>query len=221
MPRAPGIVVRPLRQGPPADVRQFECPLSEALGGIEIGRTVLVSGVPGVGKSTEVAALAARMAPALRGFVYWLDREMEEAQVFALFQRSGSPTDRVRRVAPSFGGEAPGSWRDALRAVGSDAAVIVVDSLQRWAVHDTEQTALLETLKRGKVTALVVSHTNKRGQTAGRMANQHDVDAEVVVKKRKFVSGKCRWTPTPRVTPRRPIDQAATSSKNDMSSSKF
>lgn len=219
-PRVPGLVVRPLRQGPPADVRRFECPLSEALGGVEIGRTILVSGKPGVGKSTEVAALASRIAPVLRGVVYWLDREMEEAQVFELFQRSGSPTDRVRRVAPSFDGEASGTWRDALRAVGEDAAVIVVDSLQRWAARDVEQTELLETLKRGKVTALVVSHTNKAGQAAGRMGNQHDVDAEVMVKKRKFVSSKCRWTPTPRVTARQPFVQAETSSKNAASSSK-
>ena len=167
----------------------------------------------------EVACLAARMAAALRGVAYWIDREMDEGQVFALFQRTGSPTDRVRRVAVAKAAEG-GTWREAFQVIGSDAAVIVVDSLQRWAPRDVEQTALLEALKGQTVTALVVSHTNKRGQIAGKMANQHDVDAEVMVKKRKFISGKCRWTPTPRATARRSLAHPDTDSKNEESSSK-
>ncbi|MEZ4301582.1 MAG: hypothetical protein R3B70_42000 [Polyangiaceae bacterium] len=179
--------------------------LSEVLGGVELGRNVLVAGKKGTGKSTVVAELAARMADKLDGAAYWLDHEMDVAQVKALFERTGSPTGRVRWIGPDpdTPADRPITWREALPGVGSDAAVIVVDSLQRWAVSDKEQTEFLAALRRLAPTAIVISHANKAGEAAGRAANQHDVDAVVLVRKRKLIADKCRWTLTPR-TVRRP-----------------
>src|SRR5262245_17765222 len=57
---APGVAVRSLESAQAGDVRQFGGPLSEVLGGIELGRKVLVGGKKGTGKSTVVAELAAR-----------------------------------------------------------------------------------------------------------------------------------------------------------------
>jgi DNA repair protein RadA/Sms len=200
-------------------VRQFGCALSDVLGGVELGRKILVGGQKGAGKSTVAAELAARMGEALSGAVYWLDREMDVSQVKALFLRSGSPMDRVRWVGPDPDKplEKPITWREALPIIGQDAAVVVVDSIQRWAVSDSDQTALLAALRKLPCTVLVVSHANKAGEVAGRNANQHDVDAVVVVKKRKLIADKCRWTPTPRVF-KRPVHSANASKKDSTSS---
>lgn len=203
---APGVAVRSLEAAQSGDVRQFGGPLSEVLGGVELGRKVLVAGKKGVGKSTVVAELAARMGESLGGAVYWLDREMDVAQVKALFVRSGSPTGRVRWIGPDpdHPTERPITWREALPAVGNDAAIVVVDSLQRWAVSDREQTEFLAALRKLPPTGVIISHANKAGQVAGRTANEHDVDAVVLVRKRKLVADKCRWTPTPREVRRAP-----------------
>jgi predicted ATP-dependent serine protease len=219
-PRAArGVAVRSLRSAKPGEVRQFGGALSDVLDGVELGRKVLVGGVKGVGKSTLVAELAARMGETLKGAIYWLDREMDVAQVNALFVRSGSPTDRVRWIGPNPDDptDRPITWREALPVVGKDAAVIVIDSLQRWAGGDRDQTDLLAALRKLPCTVLVISHANKAGEVAGRSGNQHDVDAVVVVKKRKLIADKCRWTPTPREV-RRAV-HSASASKKDMTSS--
>jgi hypothetical protein len=89
-------------------------------------------------------------------------------------------------------------WRDALKAVPPDAAVIVVDSLQRWARGYAEQTALLEAVSAMKPTALVVSHFNKAGQFAGPIGNEYDVDATAIVRPKSVEVTKCRWSVCPR-----------------------
>jgi len=218
-PPARGVAVRSLTATKPADVRKFGGPLSNVLGGIELGRKVLVGGVKGVGKSTLVAELAARMGEALGGAIYWLDREMDVAQVHALFVRTGSPIGRVRWIGPNPDDptDRPITWREALPEVGQDAAVIVVDSLQRWTAGDRDQTELLAALRKLPCTVVVISHANKAGEVAGRSGNQHDVDAVVLVKKRKVVADKCRWTPTPCEVRRAP--HSASASKKDITSS--
>jgi hypothetical protein len=219
-PAAPGVAVRSLRVTHPGDVRDFGCVLSDVLGGVELGRKILVGGQKGVGKSTVAAELAARMGEALGGPVYWLDREMDMAQVKALFLRSSSPTERVRWVGPDpdASTDRPVTWRDVLPVIEPNAAVVVVDSIQRWTVSDKDQTELLGALRKLPCTVLVISHATKAGEVAGRNANQHDVDAVVVVKKRKIIADKCRWTPTPRQV-RRAVFQAESASKKDKTSS--
>lgn len=208
------MAVRPLVGAARGDVREFGGPLSEVLGGIEIGRKILVGGLKGVGKSTVVAELAARMGQALGGAVYWLDREMDVSQVKALFLRTGSPTDRVRWVGPDPDApvDKPVLWREVMPVIGSDAAVIVVDSLQRWTSSDADRTAFLGALRKLPTTVIVISHANKQGEIAGRSQDQHDVDAVVLVKKRKLLADKCRWTPTPREA-RRPAHSVTASKK--------
>ncbi len=211
--------MRALQGAARGDVREFGGPLSEVLGGVELGRKILVGGQKGVGKSTVVAELAARMGEALGGAIYWLDREMDVAQVKALFLRTGSPTERVRWVGPDPDAptDKPVLWREVMPVIGSDAAVVVVDSLQRWTSSDSDRTAFLGTLRKLPNTVIVISHANKQGEIAGRSQDQHDVDAVVLVKKRKLLADKCRWTPTPREVKR--AAHNVTSSKKDISSS--
>jgi hypothetical protein len=93
-------------------------------------------------------------------------------------------------------------WREALQAVPPDAAVIVVDSLQRWARSLAEQTTLLEAVAAMVPTALVVSHFNKAGQFAGPIGNEYDVDATAIVRPKHVEVTKCRWSLCPRVLQR-------------------
>src|SRR5690242_11371213 len=68
-----GIVVDCLEEeGSPLKPKHFPAPLSEALGGIVLGRIILVGGPPGVGKSTECARLVAKMAERLDSYAFWL-----------------------------------------------------------------------------------------------------------------------------------------------------
>ncbi len=215
-----GVVVQGLEGAPVLRPREFRCVLSEALGGLVLGSTVLVGGLQGAGKSTVCAELAAVMARDLGGLAYWLDAEMTRALLADVFRRTSSPLDRIRRVPrrpdPDEPILRPIGWREALRAVPPDAVVVVIDSIQRWANGYKEQSALLESMAKLTPTVLAISHTNKRGQIAGPNAHQHDGDAVVIVKQREIIATKSRWVPTPRIVQR----AAAISSKNAATSSK-
>src|SRR5262249_35340038 len=139
-----GVRVQGLDGAPVLKPRPFAGPLAEALGGIVLGKTILVGGGPGAGKSTVCAELATHMARELDGLAYWLDAEMTRPLVAAIFARTGSSIDRIRRIPRRPDPEEGDTgrkihWRDALRAVPPDAVVVVIDSIQRWAPRLREQ----------------------------------------------------------------------------------
>jgi len=181
---------------------KFSSVLSEALGGVVLGLKILVGGSPGAGKSTLCAELASQIAEKLDGEGYWLDGEQNKTLVQELFQRTGSSSSRIKLVGRRQKTGAKIGWREALQAVPSYAAVVIIDSLQRWATSVAEQTLLLEQLSAMPHTVLVVSHFNKAGQFAGRIGNEYDVDATAIVKPKSIEVTKCRWTLCPRVVPR-------------------
>lgn len=199
-PPPPGIVVESLEDGgSPLRPKHFPSILSEALGGIVLGLKILVGGIPGSGKSTLCAELAAQMAERLDGHAYWLDAEQNRDIVRELFPRTGSSSHRVRLVSRQRGNlGSKASYRDALQVVPRDAAVIVIDSLQRWARNFAEQTELLDTVTNLAPTVLVVSHFNKAGRFAGPVGNEYDADATVIIKPKRIEVTKCRWTLCPR-----------------------
>lgn len=215
-----GVVVEAIEGAAPLVPVAFGGALSDALDGVVLGRTVLVGGLQGAGKSTLAAELASRMAAKLHGLAYWLDAEMSMQLVAALFARTGSSTANVRRVPkkPDATSSRAISWREALAAVPPDAAVVVVDSIQRWAPRASDQTALLDAIAMLAPTVLAISHANKKGEIAGSNANQHDADAICVVSPTQIVTTKSRWTPTPRVV-QRPAAPPANSSKKPATSS--
>jgi len=194
----PGIVVESLEgKGTPLRPTHFKALLSEALGGVVLGRKVLVGGAPGAGKSTLCAELASQVAAKLDKLGYWLDAEQNRDLVRELFPRTGSSTYHIRLVSKIRGGNKVG-WQDALKAVPRDAGIIVIDSLQRWARSYAEQTTLLETVATMSPTVLVVSHFNKAGQFAGPIGNEYDVDATAIVRPKNIEVAKCRWSLCPR-----------------------
>jgi predicted ATP-dependent serine protease len=196
-----GIRFETLEGGQSLRPRPYRALLSEALGGIVLGFKILVGGKPGVGKSTLAAELAAEMARKLNGNAFWLDAEQNTDVVRELFLRTGSSPDRIIRVSKTNGA----GWREAFRSVPKDAAVVVIDSLQRWASQYREQTALLEALNDVKPTAIVISHFNKAGRFAGPVGNEYDVDATVIVAEKRVEVTKCRWSACPRSV-KRPVE---------------
>lgn len=198
----PGIVVESLEEsGKPLRPTHFKALLSQALGGIVLGRKVLVGGSPGAGKSTLCAELASQIANKVDKFGYWLDSEQNRDLVRELFPRTGSSSYNIRLVSKEKVNDKAG-WREALKAVPPDAGVIVIDSLQRWARTYAEQTTLLELIATLSPTVLVVSHFNKAGQFAGPIGNEYDVDATAIVRHKSVEVTKCRWTPCPRFVER-------------------
>lgn len=199
----PGITIESLEHGAPA-LRPVHFPalLSQALGGVVLGLKMLVGGIPGAGKSTLCAELAAQVAEKLEGEAYWLDGEQNKQLVAELFARTNSPLHRIKLVSRRSERGKSVDWRMALKAVPQDAAIMVIDSLQRWAGNMMQQTAMLEEIGTMPQTALVVSHFNKAGQFAGRIGNEYDVDATVIVRPKAVEVTKCRWTLCPRVVPR-------------------
>ena len=200
----PGIVVESLDEGgSPLRPTQFPALLSRALGGVVLGLKVLVGGAPGAGKSTLCAELASQIAEKLDGLGYWLDAEQNKDLVRELFPRTGSSTRCIRLVTRRGRSVAKVGWREALQAVPQrEAAIIVIDSLQRWARSYAEQTTLLETVASMSPTVLVVSHFNKAGQFAGPIGNEYDVDATAIVRPKSVEVMKCRWSLCPRTVAR-------------------
>jgi predicted ATP-dependent serine protease len=179
--------------------------LSEALGGVVLGRKIAIGGEPGAGKSTLCAELASKMAEKLGGLAYWLDAEQDRPLVEALFARTKSSTKYVRRIGQHSDDPAKPSlsWREAFAAIPPNAAVAVIDSVQAW-TNDSqrEQTELLQAIRTQKPTLLVISHFTKQGRFAGSRRVRYDVDATIAVEPTAIRLEKCRWTPTPRITPR-------------------
>lgn len=159
-----------------------------------LGSKILVGGRPGAGKSTFAAELAAEMAEKLNAVAFWLDAEQNTELVRELFPRTNSSVDRIVRVSKTNGA----GWREAFASVPDDAALVVIDSLQRWAPQYREQTALLEALVNVRPTSIVISHFNKAGRFAGPVGNEYDVDATVIVSEKRVDVTKCRWSRCPR-----------------------
>ncbi len=204
----PGISVRRLDPGEELRPIRFDSQLSEALDGICIGLSVLIAGLPGAGKSTLVAELAAAMANKLDGVIWWVDREqVSHALIAACFARTNSPMHRVQVVGPTMGATISNAgWREALAAVEDDPkSILVCDSLQTWGDHrETEMRALLGALRSMRCTSLIISHSNQEGDPFGATTNQHGTDAVAIVTPTRIeVPEKCRWAKTPRSFARR------------------
>ena len=150
-------------------------------GGIVAGSALLVGGDPGIGKSTLLLQVAARLASAGQRVVYVSGEESAE-QV------------RLRAVRLGLGGSpvqlaAATSVRDILTTVGNDAPVLlIVDSIQTMhsdliegapgtvsQVRASAQELVRFAKERGTAVALV-GHVTKDGSIAGPRVLEHMVD---------------------------------------------
>jgi hypothetical protein len=177
--------------------------INELLGGIYRGALVLVVGAAGAGKSTFSAELAAVAATCLDSSIYWLDRDQKHPElVRACFATLGTEDSfsRVKLVQPPT--LMPREWGivEALALVPSDAAILILDSLETWGVNDTIRLAVLDRVKEHPARLkIVIAGTNAEGGVAGVGALERADDATVYVEIKDGLHtirrGKCRWPP--------------------------
>jgi DNA repair protein RadA/Sms len=151
-------------------------------GGIVPGSVVLVGGEPGIGKSTLLLQIAARLEATGRSTLY-VSGEESAAQVRLRAERLAEPAERVL-----FLGE---TELDAvlLRAAEAQPAALFIDSIQTIYAPDLEGTpgnvvqvrecaARLQRFAKETGTAVfVVGHVTKGGVVAGPKTLEHIVDA--------------------------------------------
>lgn len=169
--------------------------LGDALaGGIVRGGTYLLSGEPGIGKSTLAVQIAGDMAAQGIKALY-LANEQGLDDVEATLMRLFARGDRLpRRIADNFHMDDSLSDIEALPAFFgshveppgreySGAEVIVLDSIQGRGLPSSatrKYRALYEFIKQAKaggIATILLSHITKDGRIAGPKALEHNVDA--------------------------------------------
>lgn len=151
-------------------------------GGIAKGTSVLLSGVPGGGKSTIALSMAAA-AKAHGDVLYFYGEEPKE--------RIKKRNIRLGNLADPFMMEMSGEFAEAsfmAEAIRElQPALVIVDSVQYVAVggrrgdrvHDEAVQILKKVCAEVKTTILFISHVTKAGQHAGRMTIAHEVDCHL------------------------------------------
>jgi DNA repair protein RadA/Sms len=152
-------------------------------GGFVPGSIVLFGGDPGIGKSTLLLQLAARLAG--EGGVLYVTGEESAAQVRGRAERIGAVTAGLGLVATT-------DLSTAVSAIQSEAPVLaVVDSVQTLAsgelggpagsVGQVREVAsrLAEVAKAGRTCVALVGHVTKEGTVAGPRTLEHLVDAVI------------------------------------------
>ena len=150
-------------------------------GGIVAGSALLVGGDPGIGKSTLLLQVAARLASEGRSVVYVSGEESAE-QVRLRAIRLGLGAAPVRLAAAT-------SVRDILTTVGDEApALLVIDSIQTMhsdliegapgTVSQVRASAqeLVRFAKERGTAVVLVGHVTKDGTIAGPRVLEHMVD---------------------------------------------
>ena len=150
-------------------------------GGIVAGSALLVGGDPGIGKSTLLLQVAARLASEGRSVVYVSGEESAE-QVRLRAIRLGLGAAPVRLAAAT-------SVRDILTTVGDEApALLVIDSIQTMhsdliegapgTVSQVRASAqeLVRFAKEHGTAVVLVGHVTKDGTIAGPRVLEHMVD---------------------------------------------
>lgn len=150
-------------------------------GGLVPGAVVLLAGEPGVGKSTLLLDVAARVAQSERDVLY-VTGEESAAQVKLRAERIGATANRLYLTAESDLGTALGHV-EQLRP-----KLLIVDSVQTLSSSAVDGAAggvtqvrevaasLIAAAKKHHMTTLLVGHVTKDGSIAGPRLLEHLVD---------------------------------------------
>lgn len=150
-------------------------------GGLVPGAVVLLSGEPGVGKSTLLLDVAANTAKSGKKVLY-VTGEESVGQVRLRAERTGALTDNLYLAAETDLSTVLGQ----IDAVGPE--LLVVDSVQTIAAHEIDGAAgmpsqirevaanLIRVAKERALPVILVGHVTKDGSIAGPRALEHLVD---------------------------------------------
>ncbi len=149
-------------------------------GGMVSGSLVLVSGDPGIGKSTLLLMVAGLLSRFFK--VLYVSGEESESQIKLRAKRLGLGEEKLLTISET-------SIESILSLVKSEKPkLVVVDSIQTMTLVDgggipgsvslvREITAeLMEVAKKNNITVFIVGHITKSGNIAGPMTLEHMVD---------------------------------------------
>ncbi len=151
-------------------------------GGIVDGSLILLSGEPGIGKSTLTMQILDKMA-AQKGSVLYVTGEESVEQVSARAKRLGAAHENIKLLYET-------NLENIIAAVESEKPeFLVLDSIQVMASEAIPGMAgaisqvryvtesIMSLIKTKKISTLLIGHVNKEGNLAGPKVLEHLVDA--------------------------------------------
>ena len=166
------------------DQRRFVCDIPEwdrvLEGGVVPGQVVLLSGEPGIGKSTLIAHIASGFAP--HGAVFYIAGEESPSQLQLRFERLRAPHEHIKLITDTV------IEPIAAAIAKHKPALVLVDSIQSLSTlehdgaigsptHMRAATAQLVALaKQTDVPIIIVGQVTKDGMVAGPKLLEHIVD---------------------------------------------
>ncbi len=150
--------------------------------GIAVGSVSLLSGEPGIGKSTLATQMLNSMKKDAIGEVVYISGEESAEQVKARLQRLGCKLKNLKFISNT-------NVEKFLATVkGLDAGLIIIDSVQTIYTQENDSepgsviqirataSKLLEFAKENNIAVILIGHITKDGQLAGPKSLEHIVD---------------------------------------------
>ncbi|HTX86921.1 MAG TPA: DNA repair protein RadA [Candidatus Nanoarchaeia archaeon] len=154
-------------------------------GGIVPGSLILLSGEPGIGKSTIVAQVADKIGLSGKGKVFYVSGEESAAQVKSRLDRLNCGLENIKFASETDADKISAALRK------EKPALAIIDSIQTVYCPEiaTEAGGLsqiraaavkfLEVAKQDGIAVLLIGHITKDGQIAGPKSLEHIVDTVI------------------------------------------